>query len=104
MDPPAGKRSGADGSICKICWKGLDWQLNSHSTIKVVGTSQPHASSTPAPTDTKTWREGKSVHRTSLGAGQRKRPHPTPHPPRPYGYEASSRLRRATTRVHPTTS
>src|SRR5260370_22697092 len=40
MDPQDGKRSGADGSICKIWWKGPDWQLNSHSTSKVVGTSQ----------------------------------------------------------------
>src|SRR5436305_8352433 len=38
-DPPDEKRTVWYGFNCKICWKQLDWQLNSHSTIKVVATS-----------------------------------------------------------------
>src|SRR5437016_1454435 len=40
MGPPDGKRSGTDGSICKICWKGPNSRFNSHSTIIVAGKSQ----------------------------------------------------------------
>src|SRR5260370_30182879 len=40
MDPPDGKRSGTDGSICKICWKGPNSHFNSHLTSIVAGKSQ----------------------------------------------------------------
>src|SRR5437588_8936258 len=40
MGHPDGKRSGTDGSICKICGKGPNWPFNFHSTTKVVGNSQ----------------------------------------------------------------
>src|SRR5258708_35161568 len=40
MGPPDGKRSGTDGSICKICWKGPNSHFNSHLTSIVAGKSQ----------------------------------------------------------------
>src|SRR5947209_10310491 len=47
MGYPDGKRSGTDGSICKICWKGPNWPFNFQSTTKVVGKSQAHIQAHP---------------------------------------------------------
>src|SRR2546421_681333 len=47
MGHPDGKRSGTDGSISKIFWKGSTWRFNFQSTTKAVGKSQPAWQDTP---------------------------------------------------------